>query len=133
MRIGGGDGDRRRAGFGVGAADGRRRGECAGGAGDAADGFALLAEGDLRGGDGTAGVVVEQDGLDDGGEIAADAVAVVVEFLHNTIEILAARITGDEPLDQLAADERPDILIVENRIERLFQILRAIRVEGGVG
>ena len=62
--------------------------------------------------------------------------AVVVEHLHDAIEVAGAGIAGHQPLDELAADERPDVLVVEDRIERQLQILRAVAVEvrvGGVG
>ena len=61
--------------------------------------------------------------------VAANAGAVVVENLRDAINVIAARIAGDEPLDQLAADKRPDILVVENRIQRRLQILRAVIVK----
>ena len=38
---------------------------------------------------------------------------------------------GDQPLDELAADERPDVLVVEDGIQGELQVLRTVVVEVG--
>src|SRR5437762_2831341 len=68
---------------------------------DAQERFALFAEISLASNGGAAGFVIEQDRLDHLLQVAADSIAVVIEFPHHPIEIFAAGMTGDEPLDKL--------------------------------
>ena len=75
--------------------------------------------------------VVEQDGLDDGLQVAADAGAVVIEDLRDAVNVIAAGVAGHQALNEFAADERRDVLVVENRIEGGFKVLGAIQVEIG--
>ena len=133
MGVGGGDGDRLGAGLGIGAAGADRARKGPGQAGDAQQGFALLAVGMGIGGVDRARLKVQQNGADDRLEIAAHAGAVIVEFLHDAIEIIAAGMAGHEALDELAADVRAHIRIVKNRVDRLVQIRQTIGVVGGRG
>ena len=67
---------------------------------------------------GAARLIIQQDRLDDRLHVAAHAGAVIVEDLCDAINIIAAGIARDQPLDELAADERPDVLVVKNGIQR---------------
>ena len=62
--------------------------------------------------------------------IAAPAAAVVVELLRNALHVGRRGIAGDEFLDQLARDERPDVRMIEDVIERILQILRTGLIGG---
>src|SRR5881398_406091 len=81
----------------------------------------------VRGG---AGFVVEEDRFDDGGHVSAYAGAVVVEDLGNPIDVSGAGGRGDEALDELTADERADVGVVEDVVERDVQLVR--RSGGGL-
>ncbi len=113
MRFGSYDLDDLIRGLTVSSADGRWRGERPGQRRDAQQRLALFAKGGLRNHVCAASLVIKQDGLDDRLQIAPDTGAVVVENLCDTVDVIAARIAGDEPLDELAANERPDVLVVK--------------------
>src|SRR5262249_11138993 len=70
-----------------------------------------------------AGLVIQKDGFNHCLHVPTHASAVVVELLDDTIQIIAAWITRNEALNQLAADKRPHILVVEDGIEGCFQII----------
>src|SRR5205823_2353378 len=79
---------------------------------------------------------VEQYGPDHRLQVAADSRAVVVESLHDSIEVAWAGMARDQTLNELAADEWPDILVIKNIVKGEFEVLRAIVVKvrsGGIG
>ena len=132
VRRGGGDGDQA-AVLEVGAGEIGGRAERAGELGDADHRFALLAVAGGRGGDGRAGFVVEQDGFDDGGQVAADAGAVVVELGNDAVDVAAAGRGGDQSLDELAAEEGAEVRVLEDLVVDGIELLGGERLEGGVG
>src|ERR1017187_5241080 len=71
----------------------------------------------------TARIVIHQYRANDRGKVATHAVSVVIENRDDPINITRTRIAGDQPLNQLTAEKRADVRIVENSIERHFQIL----------
>src|SRR2546426_6067985 len=62
----------------------------------------------------TAGFIIEQNRLEHGFHVTTHSGSVVVELLDYSINVIAARMTGHEPLDKLAANEWADVLIVED-------------------
>src|SRR5438128_210334 len=75
--------------------------------------------------------VIQQDRPDHRFHVAANSSPVIVERLNDSINVIAAGAARDEPLDKLPANKWADIFIVENRIERLLEILKTVRIELG--
>src|SRR5579863_9298207 len=71
----------------------------------------------------TACLRVSQNRAHHGTQIAAYALAVVSEDGRNALDIGWARIAGHQMLDQLPTDERTDVRMSENVVERIGQIL----------
>src|SRR5215468_12358279 len=86
------DGDRAVPVFDIRAVVSSRRREGASRSGDAEERLPLFPVGGLGEHVGATGLVIEQDGFDDGLHIPADSGAVVIEFLDNTIEVIATRV-----------------------------------------
>ena len=80
-----------------------------------------------RGADG-ARFGVEQDRPHHGLHVAAHAAAVVVEGRRDAADVGRARVAGHQALDQLLADERADVRVVEQRVERDLQVGRRSRL-----
>ena len=74
---------------------------------------------------------VQPNGLEHGSQIAAHASAIVGKDRRYTGHISAARVAGDQALDQLFADKGGGIGVVEQSIQRNFEVARA--VYGGAG
>src|SRR5579859_5483006 len=121
MRRGGGHSDLLRAALAVGSRKGRRRWERPSRGGSPQQGFALLAISgnaeEIR----APGLVIKQDRLNHGLHVTAHSLAVVVENWRDAIDVPAAGTARHEPLNQLAADEWTDILIVIDGIDRGFE------------
>ena len=100
--------------------------------GDTQDGFALLAVGWFGDVGSAAGLVVKEDGLDHRLHVAAHAGAIVVKFLDHAIEVIARWMTGHQALDELAANERSDVWMIEELIVRGGQLLRRESLIGGI-
>ncbi|MNR04601.1 hypothetical protein D3C85_1205760 [compost metagenome] len=60
---------------------------------------------------GIAGLGIEQDGAHDGFQVAARALAVVVEHGGHAADVGGTGITGHHPLDELHADERRHVWV----------------------
>ena len=71
-----------------------------------------------------AGFRVQQYGGDHRLHIAAHALTVVVESRRDARNISGAGIALHQVLDQLRADERPDVRVIEDVVERVVQILQ---------
>ena len=73
--------------------------------------------GTLRGLRAASRLVIQQDGPHHRFQIAPDALPVVIENGGDAIEITRARVARHQPLNQLPANKRPDIRMIEDRIE----------------
>src|ERR1051326_2884712 len=80
--------------------------------------------GTLIGRETNARVIIHQNSAYDCLQIAAHALAVIVKNRDDAINIAGTRIARDKALNQLPADEGPDVRMIENRVERRLQILR---------
>ena len=80
----------------------------------------------------TARLVIEQDGFNHRLHIAAHAGAVVGKLLRHPIDVACAGIGSNEPLDQLARDERGRILMIEDDVQSGREIALAIQTGGNV-
>ena len=65
---------------------------------------------------------VEQDGADDGLEIAARVRAAAIEDRRDPGDVGRARVARDQVLNQLLRDERADVRIVEDVVDRVVQV-----------
>src|SRR5207249_7950574 len=101
--------------------------------GDSQERLALFAERRHAEQVGAACFVIEQNSLEDGLHISTHPRTIVVEGLHYAIEVSCTRLAGDKPLNELATNEWPDVLVIENIVEGQFQVLRAIVIEIGGG
>jgi hypothetical protein len=101
--------------------------------GEAEEGFLEFAVAGRGGRGGGAGLVVGEDGADDGGEVAAGAGAVVHKFLGHAVDVGGAGVVGDEALDELAADEGRGVGVVEEGVEEAFEVFGAAEVGGDDG
>ena len=86
------------------------------------DGFAFVTITNGGCGGGVARLGIEQDGLDDRFHVAADTLSVIGEDVGDSLDVTGRRITGDEALDELAGNERSDVRMIEQYVERLGQI-----------
>ena len=66
---------------------------------------------------------MRDDGAHDRGEVSTHTAAVVVEDRRDGADIRRAGIRRHQLLNQLAADEWPDVGMIEEQIERLIEIL----------
>ena len=69
-----------------------------------------------------AGFRIEQNRRDDGLHITAHAVAVIVKDLRNAADISGTGIAGDQFLDQLLADKRGHVGMIENVLQARGEI-----------
>ena len=74
-------------------------------------------------GDDSAGLRMRQDRANHRRQIAAHAGAVVVEDRRNRGDVRGARVRRHQLQDQLPADERADVRVIEEHVERLIEIL----------
>src|SRR5208337_915647 len=68
------------------------------------------------------GFRIEENGGDDGLQIATHAAAVVVEDLGNTADISGTRIAGDQFLNQLLANKWAHVGVIENVLQAGVEI-----------
>ncbi len=68
---------------------------------------------------------IEQDGFNDGSEVAVNTAAVVREYLCDAADVRGRRIAGGEALDQLPRDERCDVRMVGKDRQALVEIVLA--------
>src|SRR5437867_3088546 len=101
MRPGVAVGNRAIPALAISAIEGGGRSESASGGRDAQEGLALFAEGGLAQHGGAAGFIVEQNRFNDGLHVAANAGAVVVEFLDDAIKVLATWMARNQTLNEL--------------------------------
>ena len=98
------------------------------------DGFFEAAEFGRDGvGAGGAGFGVEEEGGDDGGEVAADAAAIVDEEGGDALDVVGGWVVGDEELDELAADEGGGVGVLQQMDEGVFDIAPGVLGGGGAG
>src|SRR5579862_2098439 len=68
------------------------------------------------------GLDIAEYRLHDCGHITAHSLAVVGEYRCHSSDVRGARVTRDQVLNQLLADEGPDVWVVEYDVERSLQI-----------
>ena len=65
---------------------------------------------------------IDEDRVDHRLQVAAHALSVVVEDRRDARDVLRRRIAGDQLLDELPADEGPDIRVHEDVVDRIGEI-----------
>jgi len=62
-----------------------------------------------------------EDRAYDGGEVSADAAAVVVEYRHDVAHVGGVRVGSHQFAGSTAGDERSEVGMVEQQVERLIR------------
>jgi len=67
-------------------------------------------------------LIIEQYRPDDGLQVSAYPLTVVIELLRDAIDVTRAWMARHQPLDKLTCNEWPNIRMVEDIVERQLQI-----------